>query len=125
MVRLLTILVVLTVGAGQALAEATVQVNRARVYMNDVAISGSVIANSGAQVRAGETGYATIYYKNGCSEVVEALQTRVVQDDPVCDQAAYYDYDKKTALIVGGVAIGARLGVIYALDEDDNGGMSP
>ena len=118
-------LVVLTIGASQALAQgsATVQVNSARVFINDVAVSGSVPANPGTKVRAGAVGYATIYYKNGCSEVVEALQTRIVQDDPVCDQGAYYDYDQKTALIVGAVGFGGLLGLIYALDDD--GPVSP
>ena len=121
MLRIVTMLVVLTIGASQALAQgsATVQVTSARVFINDVAVSGSVTANPGTKVRAGEAGYATIYYKNGCSEVVEADQTRIVQDDPVCDQGAYYDYDKKTALIVGAVGFGGLLGLIYALDDDD------
>ena len=119
MMRLLTMVIVLVAGAGQALAQATVQANSARVFVNNVAISGSVTANPGATVSASDTGYAIIYYKNGCSEVVKALQTRMVQDDPVCDQAGYFDYDKTTGLVVGGLAIGGLLGIIYSHKDDD------
>ena len=124
MMRLLTMVVVLIVGASQALAQATVKA-KGHVFMNNTPISGSVTANPGAKVSAGETGYATIYYRNGCTKVVGALQTHVVEDDPVCDQSAYYDYDKKTALIVGGLAVAGFVGIIYGLDDDDDKPVSP
>jgi hypothetical protein len=125
MVRFLVMLVVLSVGAGQALAEATVKVASSNVTMNSAPISGAVTAYTGATIRAGETGYATIYYKNGCSEVVEARQTRIVQDDPVCDQGAWYGPDKKAALVLGGFSAGLFGMAIYALADDDDTGMSP
>ena len=124
MMRLLTMVIVLIVGASQALAQATVKA-KGHVFMNNTPISGSVTANPGATVSAGETGYATIYYRNGCTKVVGALQTHVVEDDPVCDQGAYYDYDKKTALIVGGLAVAGFVGIIYGLDDDDDKPVSP
>jgi hypothetical protein len=119
MMRLLTILVVLIIGASQAFAQATVK-PKGPVFVDNMPISGSVTANPGAKVSAGETGYATIYYRNGCTKVVDALQTHIVEDDPVCDRAAYFDYDKTTALVVGGLAVAGLVGIIYGLNEDDD-----
>ena len=59
MMRLLTMVVVLIVGASQALAQATVKA-KGHVFVNNTPISGSVTAHPGAKVSAGETGYATI-----------------------------------------------------------------
>ena len=78
MIRVLTMLLVVSVGASHALAEAIVRENSGPVFLNTKRISGSATANPGARVSPGPTGYATVYYKNGCSRVVEAGQTYIV-----------------------------------------------
>ena len=121
MIRVLTMLVVVSIGASQALAEAIVKQDSGPVLVNKKPIYGSVTAKAGARVSVGNTGYATVYFKNGCSRVVEARQTYIVEDDPVCEEASYYnDYlDKAEGLIVGGVLVGGL--AAYILSQDDDG----
>ena len=119
MLRFFMTVVMLAVGAGQALA-ATVEVSQPQVLVEDVPISGAVAANPGARVTAGPSGSAMIYYENGCSEVVGPNETRIVQSNPVC--RGFFLENK--GVIIGGVVVFGGIAAIIASGNGDDGPAS-
>ena len=87
-----------------------------QVAVNGQAIAGPVEVSPGSTVSV-SAGSARIYYENGCTQLVKAVDSQVVQSDPVCDTGLYLDDGKKAMLIAGGFALG---GVIYWIASDDD-----
>ena len=91
-----------------------------RVTVNGQTIAGTVTVSPGATVSVPGAGSATIYYENGCTEVVEAYNSRVVQSDPEC-RRAWYHSDHNKALIVSGLVVIGGVTAIIATNNNDDG----
>ena len=104
------------IAAGVAQAYAAKVKPEGQVAVNGEAIAGPVEVSPGSTVSV-SSGSARIYYANGCTQLVKAYRSEVVQSDPVCDTGFYLDDGKKAMLIAGGFALG---GVIYWIASDDD-----
>jgi hypothetical protein len=113
---------VMATGVTQAYA-AQVQ-PQGQVTLNGGAIFETVTAPPGSTVRV-SSGSARIYYDNGCTEVVNAYESRVVQTDPVCNTGTTgYDQVKGPFFLAGtGIIVGV---VAWQLSRDkDDDPVSP
>ena len=114
---------VLATGVAQAYAAEVRPRGVGPVTVNSIPIRGPVRAQPGAQVAVRGEGSALIVHDNGCTQLVPAYSSDIVQSDPVCDTGTGA-YPWKGKLILG--ATGIILGVIaYELTNDNKPRMSP
>ena len=111
---------VMATGVTQAYA-AQVQ-PQGQVTLNGRTIFETVTAPPGSTVRV-SAGSARIYYDNGCSEIVNAYESRVVQTDPLCNTGTTgYDQMKGPFFLAGtGIIVGV---VAWQLSKDKDDGKN-
>ena len=112
---------VMATGVTQAYA---IQIQpQGQVTLNNRSIFETVTATPGSTVRV-SSGSARIYYDNGCTEVVNAYESRVVQTDPLCNTGTTgYDQMKGPLFLAGtGIIVGV---VAWQLSRNDDDGLSP
>ena len=113
--------VVMATGVTQAYA-AQVQ-PQGQVTLNGRTIFETVTASPGSTVRV-SSGSARIYYDNGCTDLVNAYESRVVQTDPVCNTGTtQYDQMKGPLFLAGtGLIVGV---VAWQLSRNNDDPVSP
>jgi hypothetical protein len=104
--------------------EGKVSVNRGGGFQP--ASTGTALS-SGDRVRASSSGSANIVYENGCSTRVGPSQVAVVlATPPACQGASLVGYAPAgfdpgaDTLIVGGLIVGAGVGIAVAASNDNN-----
>jgi hypothetical protein len=103
---------------------ADVQRVQGLVTLNGQSVIQTATAPPGATVRVPGQGLARIYYENGCTEVVNAYETRVVQSDPVCNTGGAVE-GGLTLPFVTALGTAGALGVVIWNSGNNNGPVSP